>query len=409
MAKDLFTATNTTASLPRVGMDRSTSTAASIRLVLWIVVLSRLFFMEAASLAYMYLPHAWVESPPGTLPPTGSLLYRATLGLWVHWDGLWYYSIANFGYAGRATATAFFPLFPLTLRIFQGSVIGGVVISLVSFIGAEWFLVRLVNQEFGQKAAWYAGLALAFFPTAFYANAVYSESLFLVLALGALYYFRNRRYWVAGPLAALTTLVSIYGVLLAAPFLILLWQQEGRYWKKYFHVVWPSIGLLVYMGFLLTKFADPLIFEHAQSNWGRHSAWIWITLWTAGKAALRAMPAALNPVALFRVGMPSLGPSNFYNLVFALFAIATVIFTFKRLPFYLWIYMVLALLVPLSYPAVGAPLMSMPRLLLESFPLFIGLGVLMTEKAWFRWTYFLVSLPLGLLLVSLFATAHWVA
>lgn len=409
MAKDFSTATNGTLSLTGSNRDRSTSAVASVRLVVWIVVLSRLFFMEAGSLAYMYLPHAWVEAPPGTLPPSGSLLYRATLGLWVHWDGLWYYSIANFGYAGRATATAFFPLFPLTLRIFQGSVIGGVIISLISFIGAEWFLVRLVNQEFGQKTAWYAGLALAFFPTAFYANAVYSESLFLLLAMGALYYFRNRRYWIAGPLAALTTLVSIYGVLLAAPFLILLWQQEGLRWKKYFHVLWPPGGLLAYMGFLLIKFGDPLIFEHAQSNWGRHSALIWTTLWLAFKSALHALPQALSPAALFRVGMPSLGPSNFYNLVFALAAIATVIFTFQRLPFYLWIYMVLALLVPLSYPAVGNPLMSMPRLLLESFPLFIGFGVLMTEKTWFRWTYFIVSLPLGLLFVSLFATAHWVA
>ncbi len=409
MAKDFSHATDTAMPNTGVSIDRSTSAAASVRFVVWIVVLSRLFFMEAASLAYLYLPHAWVEAPPGTLPPSGSLLYRATLGLWVHWDGLWYYSIANFGYAGRATATAFFPLFPLTLRIFQGSVVGGLIISLVSFIGAEWFLVRLVNQEFGQKTAWYAGLALAFFPTAFYANAVYSESLFLLLALGALYYFRNRRYWIAGPLAALTTLVSIYGVLLALPFLILLWQQEGFRWKKYFHVLWPPAGLLSYMGFLLIKFGDPLIFEHAQSNWGRHSAWIWNTLWTAFESALHALPQALNPVVLFRVGMPTLGPSNFYNFMFAVAAIVTVIFTFKRIPFYLWIYMVLALLVPLSYPAVGNPLMSMPRLLLESFPLFIGLGVLMAEKTWFRWTYFVVSLPLGLLFVSLFATAHWVA
>ncbi len=391
------------------GVARTTATTKSLRSVVWIVVLSRLFFMEAASLAYLYLPHAWVEAPPGTLPPSGSLLYHATLGLWVHWDGLWYYSIANFGYAGRATATAFFPLYPLTLRLFQGSVIGGVVISLLAFIGAVWFLVKLVNMEFGPRAAWYAGLALAFFPTAFYTNAVYSESLFLVLAIGSLYYARNRKYWIAGPLAALTTLVSMYGILLAAPFAILLWQQEGLRWKKYLHLAWPPLGLSVYMGYLLTTFGDPLIFEHAQSNWGRHFAWIWTTLWTAATSASRFWLQALNPVVLFRVGMPSLGPSNFYNFVFALVAILLVVVTFKRLPFYLWVYMVLALLVPLSYPATGNPLMSMPRLLLEAFPLFIGLGVLMTQKRWIQWTYFVVALPLGLLFVSLFATAHWVA
>ncbi len=390
-------------------LGRSPSTKSSLRAVMWIVVLSRIFFMEAGSLAYLYLPHAWVEAPPGTLPPSGSLLYHATLGLWAHWDGLWYYSIANFGYAGRPSATAFFPLFPLTLRIFQGSVIGGVAISLVAFIAAVWFLTRLVSQEFGPRAAWYAGLAIAFFPTAFYTNAVYSESLFLALAIGALYYARNRHYWIAGPLAALTTLVSIYGILLVAPFAILLWQQERFHWKKYFHVAWPPLGLTVYMSFLITKFGDPLIFEHTQSNWGRHFDWVWTTLWLAAKSAAYVWQQALNPVILFQTGIPSLGPSNFYNFLFAIFAILMVVIMFKRLPFYLWTYTVLALLVPLSYPASSNPLMSMPRLVLEAFPIFIGLGVWISEKRWIRITYFLTALPLGLLFVSLFATAHWVA
>ncbi|MHB1612685.1 MAG: mannosyltransferase family protein [Sulfobacillus sp.] len=385
------------------------SSTIRIRSAVWLIVLSRLFFMEVGSLAYLYLPHAWVEAPPGTLPPTGSLVYRAVLGMWVHWDGLWYYSIANFGYAGRATATAFFPLYPLAMRILGGGVIGGLVASGLAFSVALWFLMKLTAEEFGPRAAWFAGLAMAFFPTAFYANAVYSESLFLALAVSALYYARKQRYWVAGPLAALTTLVSMYGILLAAPLFFLLWQHERPHWKRFLHALWPVAGLGAYMGFLITKFGDPLVFEHAQSNWGRHFDWVWNTLWSGWVQAFDVWRGAINPSVLFQTGMPSLGPSNAYDFLFAVVAILVAVVTVKRMPLYLWSYMVLALMVPLSYPAAGTPLMSMPRLVLESFPVFIGVGLIMSERPWVRWVYFGLGLPLGALFVSLFATAHWVA
>lgn len=33
-----------------------------VRLLLWLFVISRAFFMEIGGLAYIYLPHAWIES-----------------------------------------------------------------------------------------------------------------------------------------------------------------------------------------------------------------------------------------------------------------------------------------------------------------------------------------------------------
>jgi hypothetical protein len=117
----------------------------TVKLLIWLFVISRAFFMEAGALAYIYLPHAWVEAPPGTLPPGGQLLYHATFGFWSHWDGLWYLSIAKAGYANRPTATAFFPLYPLSIHLLGGGVVAGVLISLASFFVTLWFLFRLVQ------------------------------------------------------------------------------------------------------------------------------------------------------------------------------------------------------------------------------------------------------------------------
>ncbi len=382
---------------------------ALMKSVAWIFVLSRLFFFEVASLAYMYLPQAWIEAPQGTLPPSGGLLYQIFSGLWVHWDGLWYLSIATFGYHGRPTATAFFPLFPMAMKLLGGGVIGGMVVSLIAFLVALIFLSRLVTLELGPRVAWYTLLALAFFPTAFYLNAVYSEALFLALAAGSLYYLRKGRYWIAGPLGALATLVTIYGFLLLLPFLWHIWRREGFRVLKLAHALWMPAGLLSYMAFLFIRFGDPLVFQSAQSNWARHFEILVVTLYQAVISAYRAIPLFFNPHHLFALGTPSLGASNFFNLIFAIFAIVLAVVSFRLIPFYLWIYSIAALLIPLSYPAQGTPLMSMPRLILEAFPLFIGLGSIMARVPWTRAVYFVVAIPAGMLFTALFATAHWVA
>lgn len=375
----------------------------------WIFVLSRLFFIEAASLAYIYLPQAWVQAPQGTLPPSGSALYQILSGLWVHWDGLWYLSIATLGYHGRPTATAFFPLYPLSMKLFGSGVVGGMTVSLLAFAVALYYLNRLVSLELGPRVAWYTLLALAFFPTAFYLNAVYSEALFMALAAGSLYYLRTERYWIAGPLGALATLTTTYGILLVLPFFWVIYRREGWRLGKLLHVIWMPLGLLAYMVFLFKRFGDPLMFESAQSNWSRHFEIFPVTWYNGVVAAWRAMPQFFSFHHLFATGNPSLVPGNFFNLIFAIFAVLVVVLTARRLPFYLWIYTVAALLIPFSYPAVGYPLMSMPRLILEAFPIFIGLGMIMARVAWTRALYFVLAIPMGLLFTALFATAHWVA
>lgn len=380
-----------------------------LRNVGWIFILSRLFFFEVASLAYIYLPQAWIEAPQGTLPPSGGLLYQIVSGLWVHWDGLWYLSIATFGYAGRPTATAFFPLYPLAMKLLGGGIVSGIIVSLLAFLVALLFLERLVTLELGPRVAWYSLLALAFFPTALFLNAVYSEALFLALALGALYYVRTGRYWIAGPLGALATLTTVYGALLVLPFLWVIWRTEGFRLRKLVHVLWMPLGLVSYMVFLFPRFGDPLIFQSAQSHWGRHFEPFFVTLYQAARSAYHDAPLALSWHHLFAGGAPSTTPSNFFNFLFAIFAIVLLVLSARRIPFYLWIYTVAALLIPFSYPAFGNPLMSMPRLILEAFPLFIGLGSVMARVRWTRALYFIVAIPTGILLTALFATAHWVA
>ncbi len=388
---------------------RSVNLRPAWSVVGWVYLVSHLFFAEVAGLAYIYLPHAWVESPPGVLPVPSNLVYRALFGLWSHWDGQWYLTIAQHGYR-TPTATAFFPLYPLSIHLLGASTtIGGIFVSWAAMAVACWMLYKLTIVDFGPRVAWFTVIAFSFFPTAFYTQAVYSEALFLALAISAMYTLRVGRYWSAGILGGFALLVSMYGILLAVPLVWVIFRRHGPQLRRFWPAAVIPLGLILYMVYLTPLFHYPLVFEQAQSNWGRQFAFFWQTLWQGVVTAYQSVPIALSPAALFHGGIPQPVAMNFYNFWFAVYGIVVLVASLRWMPTYLWLYGGLALLVPLTYPAQGVPLMSVPRLLLEAFPVFIATGILLDRYPRLRVTYFSVSLTLGALFVSLFATSHWVA
>src|SRR3954463_10954016 len=127
------------------------------------------------------------------------------------WDSVWYLTIADSGYGGSTARAAFFPLYPALVRavgtLFGGShaalLVAAFLISLAAFVAALALLYRLTERELGRRPARPTLLLLAVFPAAVYFGAPYSESLFLLLAVGAFYAARTDRWASAGGGAAL--------------------------------------------------------------------------------------------------------------------------------------------------------------------------------------------------------------
>ena len=125
------------------------------------------------------------------------------------WDSVWYLTIADSGYRESAPRAAFFPLYPLLIRsigtLFGGSeaalLVAAYLVSLAAFVAALALLYKLVVLERGRQVAPATLLLLAVFPAAVFFGAPYSESLFLLLAVGAFYAARTDRWAWAGACA----------------------------------------------------------------------------------------------------------------------------------------------------------------------------------------------------------------
>ena len=388
------------------------------RLLVWLAAIVAMGLFGLSDRAADFDP-AGLTTPFGA---TGDLL-TAPLG---RWDSVWFLAIADGGY-GDGAREAFFPLYPLLVRIvaapFGSGLIGGALLSTALLGVALVLLHRLVALDHPRAVARNAVLVTALFPMSFFFSAVYSESLFLALSIGAVYAARRERWAWAGLLGMLAATTRSAGVLLLVPLaMIYLWDVARPSWRTVrplrADVLWLSLvplGLALYCGLLALGGHDPLAPFNAQEVWFRSFAGpfagAWDGLVAAWQGARQLLSGARQPVYFTAWGGdPFLGARHnielFVWLVLALAATAGVL---RRLPAAYGAYVVAALALPLSYPVAPQPLMSLPRFVAVLFPLAIWLAVWMTGRA-VRERIVLAAFAVGLAIYTgIFATWHWVA
>jgi hypothetical protein len=373
-----------------------------------------------AVIAGTYVAYRYGDQASGTL---GRLLVTP----WTRKDAGWFIHIAREGYGGSPGRPAFFPLYPLLVRVASIFTLGsywlaGLAVSLLCYAGAMVLLFRLTAAEASRRAAARAVILISVFPTAFVFSAVYSESLFLLLTVAA-FHFARRRQWVmaciAGSLAALT---RSSGVVLIVPLLLMFADQQG--WMRRrpslsrsgdLRVAWLLLvpaGLVAYMIYLWAKFGDAMRFVEVQrAYWHRTTNWPWVDVWRGGRAALKGAVAMYRDLWLFPAGLL---PGEPLQTLFArtllpvgalLVAVACVVLVFRRLPVQYGVYCVLALLVPLLEPSRLVPLYSYQRFVLVVFPLFMGLGIALEKRTKLFWVLTALSFVLMLYLAVCFTSA----
>ena len=199
------------------------------------------------------------------------------------WDTGFYLSIAEEGYkyeGVRLPSVPFFPLLPLLMRILSYVVgdllLAGLIISNLSLLVAAILLHKLTVEEFGPEVADRAVWYLLIFPTSLFGSAIYTESLLLAEAAGALLCARRGRWRLAALAGIAATLTRFAGLtiapMLAAEWAMQRWRRPEPEKPRLAALLAPAavpLGLAAYMLYLNVAFGDPLAFAHASEAWGR--------------------------------------------------------------------------------------------------------------------------------------------
>jgi hypothetical protein len=392
------------ANIPDSGPTLSTRNSALILILSW----------KAASFLVLFLAVSLLQVDsrfPGT--------ERITLGegfdlLWTAlsntWDANHYIYLAEHGYARDLNWNAFFPLYPMLMRLLNlitsNSLISGLLISNLASIAGLYMFYLFVRDLRGERVALSSLILLVAFPTAFFLNLVYSEGLFFFLMMAFFYLLYQRRYGLAAFPAFLLPFTRPIGVICFVPFVLFVLTDAGRsagLFSRPFssdrlmttaaaapwhYTLAPLSGLLGYFAFMYLAAGDPFAAFEAQKNF----------------VGTRSLEHLWDPVHFVRVLVANNLVIHDYtrswlDRLFFLGFLLSLPFVYRRVDKGLFAFYLLMGLEPLS-----GSFLSYMRYGLMAFPLFIACAVYLEEKNAYGGV-FAVAMPL-LLVQALFAGMH---
>lgn len=338
----------------------------------WHWPLSRATPIALLSVALVFIG-SLLFPPSNYMPADAPDFFKAM----VRWDAGWYGEIADNGYwlkPGAQSPVAFFPLYPLLIRAIAwlgvNRWVAGVFVSFTCALGAlvlffRW--ARTVAPANALTAFW----LLALYPFAEYLyGIVYSDALFLLLAVAAFASLERGRHLQAALFGALSTACRPVAPAIVIGLLVrsLELRRREKLPIRFIDLVpaLSGLGLACFMGYLQWRFGDALAFAHVQGapGWDQEPGWrSWLKL-----SWFHTMFPRVDPLIGIRLGGHALT---------TVLALILVVPTFKRLG---WGYGVYTLLV-IGIPAVSSKdFQGLGRYVIAAFPLFLTVAQLIDPR-----------------------------
>ncbi len=292
---------------------------------------------------------------------------------WAQWDGEAYITIAEKGYVTLADGRSlynFLPLYPLAIRML-GTLINdfgmaAFLLSNVFALIAAYFLFLLAELEFGKKVAKKTLVLLLLFPTAFFFSAVYSESLFLALAVSSFYFARKGDWTKAAAISWFLPFVRIVGlsmwIVLAAEYLSQNNKISIKHLSKKDIMLSSSIlGVVLFFVYSYATTGNVLGYISQQNLWARTISSPHVAL--------------INAVELLFRG-PVLAAYSLWNLSVLAFLVFTFYYSLRHMRKSYSVYMFLIMILPL----LSSTLEGFSRFILVCFPSFMILAKFLDDK-----------------------------
>ena len=199
------------------------------------------------------------------------------------WDAKWYLGIVDSGYTfehdGTGQNIAFFPLLPLLIFLtscvsrlpleLAGLAVSNVALLLSLFVIYRYLEARQIDRPKRMAAFW----AMVLVPWGFFWRFTYSESLFLLLSITAMYLMQapRVRWWRSLTLTAvvigLATAARPVGVSLLLPLMVHLRKCNASLSQYARCIPVACWGLVVFMAYQAVQFGDPFAFATTQQDW----------------------------------------------------------------------------------------------------------------------------------------------
>ena len=324
---------------------------------------------------------------------------NSLLDLFFQWDSRWYMLIVKSGYyyiPGEESSVAFFPLYPMLVKIFalifDNPILIGFIISNLALVLAATYLYKLIMLDFPDpKIALKTVFYMLIFPVSFFFSIFYTEGLFLFLVVSSFYYARKRLWLRASILGFFLALTRAVGVFILVPFLIEYLNIDFKSFKINLKTIKKDLlylllipaGLFTYMFYLSIKFNDALAYIHIQSAWGKGFTSIFKTV-----SSIKYYSPFYNIIFLG-------------SIIFALLLVIYLIYFRVRIS-----YIVYASLLLFLYLSTGR-LDSLPRFIGVLFPLYLGMSLLANKKEFWDYLFTSFSIMLLTLFTILFVNGYW--
>jgi hypothetical protein len=323
------------------------------------------------------------------------------------WDGWWYRQIALHGYDPKlvhvpgatglitleGNSAAFFPLYPALMRMTSavtglGPYGAGMLVSVLASFAAALGIYAVAERFGGRRAGLAAAGLWAVWPGSGVEWAVYSDSLYVALAVWACHAVMTRRWLTAGVLtftAGLNrpTAAALVAALAVAALLALRRREDGAL-RPLLALALAPLGLLGYLLWVGDRMGDLGGYFELQSG-------AWAHKFDYGRQTLDVLTSV--PVGHFGGYLFSYPFADVIGVAVVLLAAALLPLLIRlRPPAVLVVHTVLTLVLVLGSQQIFA---NVSRYLLPCFPLFLPLAVAMRR----------LSLPVQCTLLGIAALA----
>ncbi|MCL5094021.1 MAG: hypothetical protein M1355_02730 [Patescibacteria group bacterium] len=323
------------------------------------------------------------------------------------WDSEWYTDIAKDGYSltrevGRPSDVlpklsnvVFLPLYPSLMKAVSSLTLGdfvfaGWLISAISLILGLIYFYKFIKEFYPKLDPYLPIFLMLIFPTAYFFNTVYTESLFLFLSMATIYYSYKEDYLKGGIFGLLAALTRITAPLLLIPIIGKLIEEKKLNLQLIKQKLAPlaliPAGILGFFTYHYLKYGDFLKFFKVEKSFGR-DFFIFSETKKAFAATMTITHATIIEYTL--------------QILFVVLALAMTYLIYKKFNKSYGAYVGATALVALS----SGTMMSLNRYLLVLFPIYLYVASWKNEDARKIWIF--ISILLFATTTLAFVNYYW--